>query len=88
VFVCRKIIRTILQWPPALSRVGGTPMFLPFEPKQVMTQTFFWPCNLPQERYNFMKPVLKKGIPVKNGVPVEVFALKRPLRAEGRRNDG
>jgi hypothetical protein len=35
-----------------------------------------------------MKPVLKKEIPVKNGVPVEMFALKRPLRAEGRRNDG
>ena len=26
--------------------------------------TFFWPCNLSQERYNFLESVSKKGIPV------------------------
>jgi len=26
--------------------------------------TFFWPCNLSQERYNFLESVSKKEIPV------------------------
>jgi hypothetical protein len=27
-------------------------------------QTIFWPCNLPQEIYNFLKSGVKKEIPV------------------------
>ena len=32
--------------------------------RQVKGQTFFWPHNLPHERYNPMKPVPKMEIPV------------------------
>jgi len=41
---------------------ANRPAFLP-QTLAFGAQTFFWPCNLPQERYNFVKPVSKKEIP-------------------------
>ena len=31
-----------------------------------LPQTFFWPCNLPQERYNSLEPVPKREIPAQS----------------------
>jgi hypothetical protein len=39
------------------------PAFLP-QTLAFSGQTFFWPRNLPQERYNSIEPVPKKEIPV------------------------
>jgi hypothetical protein len=41
---------------------GKSSAFLP-EKLAFGAPTFLWPCNLPQERYYFMKPVPKKEIP-------------------------
>jgi hypothetical protein len=41
---------------------ANRPAFLP-QTLAFWAQTFFWPYNLPQERYNFVKPVSKKEIP-------------------------
>jgi hypothetical protein len=35
---------------------------LPPLPLVLSTQRLPWSCNLPQERYNFLKPMLKKEI--------------------------
>ena len=43
---------------------GKSSAFLP-EKLAFWAPTFLWPCNLPQERYYFMKPVPKKEIPGK-----------------------
>jgi len=42
---------------------ANRPAFLP-QTLAFWAQTFFWPYKRPQERYNFMKPVPKKEIPV------------------------
>ena len=44
---------------------ANRPAFLP-QTLAFGAQTFFWPCNLPQERYNFVKPVSNKEIPVQS----------------------
>jgi hypothetical protein len=44
---------------------ANRPAFLPQTPAP-SRQTFFWPCNLPYERYDFREPVPKKEIPAKN----------------------
>ena len=43
---------------------ANRPAFLPQTPA-FSGQTFFWPRNLPQERYNSVEPVPKKEIPGK-----------------------
>ena len=43
---------------------ANRPAFLP-QTLAFSVQTFFWPRNLPQERYNSMEPVPKKEIPDK-----------------------
>jgi hypothetical protein len=47
---------------------ANRPAFLP-QTLAFSGQTFFWPRNLPQERYNSMEPVQKKEIPVKTRAP-------------------
>jgi hypothetical protein len=42
---------------------ANRPAFLP-QTLAFSGQTFFWPRNLPQERYNSIEPVPKKEIPV------------------------
>jgi hypothetical protein len=49
---------------------GKSSAFLP-EKLAFGAPTFLWPCNLPQERYYFMKPVPKKEIPVKGHLSLE-----------------
>jgi hypothetical protein len=44
--------------------VANRPAFLPQTPA-FSGQTFFWPRNLPPERYNPMEPLPKKEIPSK-----------------------
>jgi hypothetical protein len=49
------------------ARTAATrPAFLP-QTLAFSGQTFFWPRNLPQERYNSMEPVPKKEIPAEKG---------------------
>jgi hypothetical protein len=50
---------------------ANRPAFLP-QTLAFGAQTFFWPCNLPQERYNFVKPVSKKEIPVNSSLEIEI----------------
>ena len=72
-----------LTWK-ALDEVGDArteanrPAFLP-QTLAFSGQTFFWPRNLPQERYNSMKPVPKKEIPIQ----VPPVAGARVLRGLG-----
>jgi len=50
---------------------ANRPAFLP-QTLAFSGQTFFWPRNLPQERYNSMEPVQKKEIPADTFVLVAV----------------
>jgi len=56
------------------------PAFLP-QTLAVWTQTLCWPCNLPQELYNSIKPVTKEEIPAQlyshdNGSTTKTGTLK------------
>jgi hypothetical protein len=61
---------------------ANRPAFLP-QTLAFGAQTFFWPCNLPQERYNSVKPVSKKEIPV-NGD----YSEKRLIKDKTGRSKG
>jgi hypothetical protein len=64
-------VSALLTWR-ALDEAGeartavNRPVFLP-QTQAFSGQKFFWPRNLPQERYNSIEPAPKKEIPVTMG---------------------
>jgi hypothetical protein len=61
--VSEQLTWRVLDEAGEATTAANRPAFLP-QTLASWAQTFFWPYNLPQERYNFMKPVPKKEIPV------------------------
>jgi hypothetical protein len=51
-------------WEGEARTVANRSAFLP-QTLAFSEQTFFWPRNPPQERYNSIEPVPKKEIPIK-----------------------
>ncbi len=65
------------------STAANRPAYLPQMPA-FSGQTFFWPRNLPQERYNSWESVPKKEIPVIDSVMINKIDYLRTCKKSNK----